>query len=152
MEINVDASTSTNENFYSIEVGHNFVPRVSLLPLRRQRREGREALGTRLIRPDIRLTCACATFCFHLHYFDESKGAGIKRSLSLALCLRWLVFITCAVLGTLMLTFRAWVASENKVGFYASTHTRPALLKVRASCCSCASGCVADETGLFTRL
>ena len=59
--------------------GHNLVPRVSLLPLWRRRKEGREMLGTRLIWSDIRQTRACASFCFRVHYFDASKGTGIKR-------------------------------------------------------------------------
>ena len=46
----------------------------------------------------------------------------------------------------------ACVASENKLVFYAGTHARPALLKVNTSCYTCASACVASETGLFTRL
>ena len=36
--------------------------------------------------------------------------------------------------------------------FYAITHAQPALLKVRASCCTCASACVPDETGLLEKV
>ena len=78
------------------------VPRVSILLLRRQRREGRETLGRRLIWPDIRSTCAWATFCFHVHYFDASTGAGIKRK-------KKKIAFTCTYAYV-----RTCVASENK--------------------------------------
>ena len=88
----------------------------------------------RLIWPDIRPTCACASFCFHVHYFDASTGAGIKRKkkkIALSLVLAVMLTLdrfhdmhcfTCAYAYV-----RACVASENKAfmllplpGFYAS--------------------------------
>ena len=66
--------------------------------------EGRQTLGTRLIWPDIRPKCACATFGFHVHYFDASTGAGIRRKKQ-KIALDLVVFTTCAVLLALMLTF-----------------------------------------------
>ena len=86
VEVKVNTSTwSTNKMQFLLHrswckwFGYNLVPRLSLLLLQRQQREGRETLGMRLIWPDIRPTCACASFCFHVHYFDASTGAGIKR-------------------------------------------------------------------------
>ena len=52
--------------------------------------------------------------------------------------------MSCAVLPAFKFTFL--LVSLVKKGFYASTHARPALLKVSASCCTCTSACVATET------
>ena len=79
MEINVDVTTCICEmhllrhRSWRKWFGHHLLPRVSLLPFGRRRREGREMLGTRLIMSDIRQTRACAIFC--VHYFILSRQA-----------------------------------------------------------------------------
>ena len=104
-----------------------------------------------------RQTRACATFCFQVPHFDASTGAGIKRKktkICLPLCFRRLVF-TCAVLPALvcLIYVRLCVTSKNKA-FLCWYPCRACAYK--GDCFwlhySCASVCVASETGLFTRL
>ena len=72
-------------NFYAIKVGLSNLATASypgsLSFSSDDNREGREALGTRLVWPDIRPTSACATFCFH--NFDGRRYS--KEQLLLAL-------------------------------------------------------------------
>ena len=78
-------------------------------------------LGMRLIWPDIRPTCACATFCFHVHYFDASTGTRINRKKKkIALGLALAVMLTLARFHDMYCFtcthayIRACVTSENK--------------------------------------
>ena len=92
--------------------------------------------------------------------FDASTGAGIKRKKKNGLGLAFAFMLASARFHDMRCftcTYayvRACVASENKLFFffYAGTHARPALLKVSAYYHTCASACVASETGLFTCL
>ena len=53
--------------------------------------DGRETAGTRLIWSHIGQTRACATFCFRLHFLDESTWADFKRKKKLGLALAFML-------------------------------------------------------------
>ena len=134
VEINIDVSTSANEmQFWSWRewFGHHLVPRVSILLLRRQQKERREMLGTRLISPDIRSTCVCATFCFHVHYLNASTGAGIRKRKKCvwpcACFYAYVVSFSRHALFYLRLCLPLCLRRHWKQRFFASTHAQPVL-------------------------
>ena len=98
---------------------------VSLLPLSRQRREGK-TLGTWLIWPDTAQTRAWATFIFCVRYVDASTDADIKRKKKCAWpCACFYAYVgsfSRHVLFYLHLCLSSWLYNYWKLGFYARTN------------------------------
>ena len=108
--------------------------------------------------------CFCY-FLFPCALFRRKHGCRYKekeKRIALAFMLELARFHDLRYFTCTYAYVRACVASKNKLVFffffffffffYASTHARPALIKVSASCYTCASACVASVTWLFTRL